>query len=221
MALVQKIVERIKSALRDSDGDNWPSSAITQAIYDAELAIVSFRPDASAVDVDFACEQGSRQSLGSVNPKANRLLDVKYNRYTDIDGRSVKRCSRADLDAINPSWMASGVSTIVREFVFDEREPLVFCVNPPAATGAKLRISYSAIPAAYPDPITESTETAISDIYEPAIFEWAMYLLFSHDAEGSVNASRAQQHLATFQAIMGVKVDSDGQFSPRNPEHKR
>lgn len=221
MAKVQSIVERIKTALRDSTGDNWSESSIIQSIYDAELAIVGFRPDASAMDVDFPCAQGSRQSIAGISPKPNRLLDVKYNRYADVDGRSVNRRSRSDLDSINPNWMNSGGSTIVREFVFDDREPLLFYVNPPAGLGTKLRISYSAIPAAYPDPITESTETTINDIYEPAIFEWAMYLLFSHDAEGSVNASRAQQHLATFQAIMGVKVDSDGQFSPRNPEHKR
>lgn len=221
MAFVQKITERIKAALRDADGDNWAASAIVQAIYDAELAIVSFRPDASAVDVDFACVQGSRQSLASVTPKVNRLLDVKYNRYTDIDGRTINRRSRSDLDAINPNWMASGGSTIVREFVFDEREPLLFHVNPPAGLGAKVRLSYSAIPAAYPGAISESTSTTLSDIYEPAIYEWAMYLLLGHDAEGSVNAARSQQHLTTFQAIMGVKIQADAKFSPKNPEHKQ
>lgn len=221
MAKVQKIVERIKVALRDATGDSWPESAIVQAIYDAELAIVGFRPDASAVDVDFPCAQGSRQSIAAVSPKANRLLEVKYNRYADIDGRSVNRRSRADLDSINPNWMASGGSTIVREYVFDDREPLLFYVNPPAGLGTKLRISYSAVPAAYSSTISESTETTVGDIYEPAIYEWAMYLLYGHDTEGSVNFTRSQQHLGVFESLMGVKVKSEAQFSPRNPEHKR
>ncbi len=221
MAMVQKIVERIKTALRDSSGDSWPTPAIIQAIYDAELAIVGFRPDASVIDVDFSCVTGSRQSIHSMDPKPNRLLEVKYNRYTDIDGRSVDRRSRSDLNAINPNWMASGGSTIVREYVFDDREPLLFYVNPPAGIGTKLRISYSAIPTHYPTEIYEATATTISDIYEPAIYEWAMYLLYGHDAEGSVNATRSQQHLQAFESIMGVKVQADSQFSPKNSEHKR
>jgi hypothetical protein len=222
MAKVQDIVQRIQAALRDANQDSWPEDVIRLAIYEGEKVIVNFRPDAAPIDAVLTCTAGIKQSISALLPPPNRLLSVKYNRAGDADGRSVRRVAIGDIDAIRPNWRSQTSSTIIREFMHDDREPLVFYVSPPAATGAKLQLSYSAIPAPYPEPFNEATAvTTVSDLYEPMIFEWAMYRLFGHDVEGSVNLSRSQQHLATFQTMMGVKIESDTQFSVSNPAYRK
>lgn len=222
MAKVQDIVQRIQAMLRDANQDSWPEDVIRLAIYEAEKVIVNFRPDAAPIDAVYTCVAGIKQTIAALTPPPNRLLSIKYNRVGDVDGRSVRRVALGDIDAIRPEWRSQPAATVIREFMHDEREPMVFYVSPPAAVGAKLQISYSAIPAKYPEPFNESTAvTTVSDLYEPMIIEWSMYRLFGHDIEGSVNISRSQQHLATFQAMMGVKIQSDAQFSASNPEYKK
>jgi hypothetical protein len=47
-----------------------------------------------------------------------------------------------------------------------------------------------------------------------------MYRLFGHDTEGAVNVTRSQQHLGNFQAMMGIKIQSESQFSVKNQEYR-
>lgn len=222
MVKVQDIVQRIQAALRDVNNDSWPEAVIRIAIYEAEKVIVNFRPDAAPIDAEYTCATGIKQTIAAMTPTPHKLLAVKYNRVGSVDGRSVRRVGSGDLDAISPNWRSGTSSTIIREYMTDDREPLIFYVNPPAAAGAKLQLSYSAIPAPYPEPFNESnTFTTVSDLYEPMIFEWAMYRLFNHDVEGSVNVTRANQHLNTFQSMMGVKIQADSNFSAKNPEYRK
>lgn len=217
MAKVQAITAVIVSVLRDASADSWTPSEIHGAINEAEKVIVNYRPDASAIDLELACTAGIKQSLPEL---ANRLLDVKFNVGADsAPGRSVHRKAAADLDSINPNWRSASPNLVIREFIYDDREPLIFYVNPPAAAGAKLQISYSGIPKEY-GTVDDATITTISDLYEPAIIEWALYRLFGFDVENSVNISRSQQHLANFENMLGVKVENEPRFSPRNREHK-
>lgn len=220
MAKVQDIVQRIQAALRDANQDSWPEDVIRLSIYEAEKVIVNFRPDAAPIDATFTCVAGIKQSIANLKPEPHRLLSIKYNRVGDTDGRSVRRVGLGDLDAIRPNWRSQTPSTTIREFVQDEREPMIFYVSPPAAVGAKVQLSYSAIPARYPEPFDENTQTTVSDLYEPMIFEWAMYRLFGHDVEGSTNIARSQQHLSTFQSMMGVKIQAEAQYSLKNPEYR-
>ena len=220
MAKVQEITQRVQAILRDANNDSWPEDAIHESILEAEKVIVNYRPDAAPIDTTLTCVAGIKQSITELDPAPNRLLSVKYNRVNDVNGRSVRRVGIGDLDAIRPNWRSATGATVIREFMHDEREPLIFYVNPPAAVGAKLQLSYSAIPTRY-GVVDDATNTTISDLYEPMIIEWAMYRLFGHDIEGSVNIGRSQQHLTTFERMMGIKVDSDRKSSPRNAEYKQ
>lgn len=217
MAKVQAIADVIISVLRDADQDGWRLTDIHGAINEAEKVIVNYRPDASAIDHELTCVTGIKQSLPA---NANRLLDVKFNvGAASAPGRSVHRKAVVDLDSINPNWRSASANVVIREFVYDDREPLLFYVYPPAADGAKLQISYSGVPPAY-GTVDANTATLVSDLYEPAIIEWALYRLFGFDVENSVNISRSQQHLSNFANMLGVKLQNEPRFSPRNRENK-
>tara|TARA_R100000656_G_scaffold71732_2_gene53693 strand:- start:13 stop:669 length:657 start_codon:yes stop_codon:yes gene_type:complete len=217
MAKVQAIAAVVVATLRDADADSWTASEIHSAINEAEKVIVNYRPDASAIDYELPCAEGIKQSLPA---NANRLLDVKFNvGAASAPGRSVHRKAVVDLDSINPNWRSASANAVIREFVYDDREPLFFYVYPPAANGAKLQISYSGIPPAY-GTVDANTATLVSDLYEPAIIEWALYRLFGFDVENSVNMARSQQHLSNFANMLGVKLQNEPRFSPRNRENK-
>lgn len=220
--LVSYVVDLISAALRDAANDAWSKADIQDAIFEGEQAIALYHPHATTRDYTLNLAAGIKQSLDAgVNPLSHRVLDVKFNVGTDgTPGRSVRRVAVSDLDAINPAWRSATSSPVIREWVFDDREPNLFYVSPPAAVGAKLQISYSAVPA-WPKSISASTQTTVRDVYMPALIEWALYRLFGHDAEGSVNISRSQQHLQNFAGMMGISLDAVASFSPKNPEHKR
>jgi hypothetical protein len=220
MAKVQAITQRVQAALRDANYDSWPEAAIHDAILEGEKVIVIYRPDAAPVNAELTLVAGIEQSIAALTPAPNRLLSVKYNRAGNVNGRSIRRVGLGDIDAIRPDWRSAAQSTIIREFMHDEREPLLFYVNPPAAVGAKVQLSYSAIPAQY-GTVDANTSTTVNDLYEPMLIDWALYRLFGHDVEGSVNMARSQQALGTFERMLGVKLQSDITSSPKNQEHRK
>jgi hypothetical protein len=221
-ARVEPLTGRITASLRDANQDSWPLSAIHDAILEGERVIVNFRPDAATADYEFTCVAGIRQTIeGLTSPRPHRLLAVKYNVSANgSPGRSVRRVAEGDLDAIRPDWRGEAAGSSIREFMYDPREPMLFYVSPPAQAGVKCQISYSVLPAAYGS-VGANTETTVSDLYEPMLVEWALYRLFGHDVENSVNVTRSQQHLNTFQAMMGVKIEAETLFGLKNLEHKK
>lgn len=221
-ARVESLTGRVTASLRDANQDSWPLSAIHDAILEGERVIVNFRPDATATDREFTCVAGIRQSIaGLTAPVPHRLLAVKYNvGANSAPGRSVRRVGEGDLDAIRPDWRSETAGIAIREFMHDPREPMLFYVSPPVQAGVKCQISYSALPETY-GAVGANTETTVSDLYEPMLIEWALYRLFGHDVENSVNVTRSQQHLQNFQAMMGVKIEAETLFGLKNLEHKR
>jgi len=220
--LVSYLVVLISAALRDASNDAWSKADIQDAIFEGEQAIALYHPHSTSRDITLNLSAGIKQSLDSgVNPLSHRVLDVKFNVGADgAPGRSVRRVAVADLDAINPGWRSAASSSVIREWIYDDREPNLFYVNPPAATDAKAQVSYSAIPD-WPKSVTATTALTVRNVYMPALIEWALYRLLGHDVEGSVNISRSQQHLQNFAGMMGISLDMVSSFSPKNPEHKR
>lgn len=221
-ALVEALTARITAALRDAGHDAWSLDVVHDAVLEGEKVIVIFRPDATATDREFTCVAGIRQSIAALTaPVPNRIIAVKYN-VTDAGapGRSINRVAEAQLDAIRPDWRSATAGTVIREYIHDPREPLLFYTSPPVAAGTKCQISYSAVPAAY-GTVDNSTQTTVSELYEPMLMEWALYRLFGHDIENTVNINRSQQRLANFQSMMGVKIEAETIMGLKNPEHKR
>lgn len=219
---VEEITARCIAALRDANHDSWSEAVIWDSILEAEKVITNYRPDVTAVDMVYSCTAGVRQSLAAIDdPPVNRLLSVKHNvSQDDLPGRSIRRTAVGDLDAIRPNWRSATPGGEIREYLHDEREPLIFDVYPPVVAGTKARLSYSAIPQPYGE-VDGDTETTVNALYEPQIIEWALYRLFGHDVEGSANLTRSGQHLANFERMMGIKLDAEKYFAGKNLEHKR
>lgn len=215
---VSELLAMVRGVLRDADADAWTDEQILAALYEAELVTVNHRPDATARLADFSLASGVEQSIDALEPKPVRLLDIVGN----VDeGRLVyaaRRVHRTDLDTRFPAWFAAAPVSRVVEWIFDDRQPMAFMVNPPVNTGTQVRILYSALPTPYPDPLLE-TETTVGPVYAPALPEWALYRLFGHDVENSVNIARANQHLGVYGNLIGVQLESALRYSPKRREH--
>ena len=216
---VSELLAMVRGVLRDADADAWSDEQILAALYEAELVTVNHRPDATATLADFSLASGPEQTIEALEPKPLRLLDIVGN---VSDGRLVyaaRRVHRTDLDTRFPGWLAAPEVSRVVEWIFDDRKPMGFMVNPPASSGTQVRVLYSALPTPYPDPLTPETQTSVGPAYAPALPEWALYRLFGHDVENSVNIARANQHLGVYGNLIGVQLESSLRYSPKRREH--
>ena len=219
---VQEITDRIVAVLRDESADSWPESVIHKTLIEAEKTVINFRPDAGSVDAVFTCAAGPVQTIKDLtDPAAHWLLEVKYNvDASDVPTSSIRRVDIDSQDAINRNWRIATPVAQTREVMYDDREPLIFYLNPPIQAGSKVQISYCGVPPAY-GAVDANTETLVSATYEPMLMEFSLYRLLSHDVEGSVNIQRSQAHLNNFQQMMGIKVTGEEKFGMFNPEHRR
>lgn len=199
MPNVQSLVDEIRVILVDADADIYEDSFIKNALYSAELTLASHRFDSTAANLSFTCEAGARQELSN----SQGLLSVS----------KARRVSREDLDAFS-DW-ESAPSGKVKEYTYDDREPLAFYLNPPSPVDQVINVTHSQIPVPY------GTETTVSEKYRQPLIEFTLYKLLSSDTEGSVNVARAGQHINNFYQLLGMNYKAQKTQSPKSPESKR
>lgn len=219
-ANVEEITNRVVFLTTDPDGDAYPRTAIYDFIYEAEQTIVNVKPEALNNSGVLVCVDGSRQTIATQFTAAVNFLDAHCN--VDVSGAligSVRRVKMRELDAIRPNWRQAARATNIREFMVDDREPLVVHVNPPASAGARLQISYSSKPAPYAN-VDANTQTAVDELYLPMIMDWVMYRCLSKDAEGTPNSNKALMYRKSFYEAMDIKEQGKEKAGPKNTEHK-
>lgn len=205
---VAEIEYKLSEVLQDTDQDTWTSPQLWGWLLDAELAVVLMRPDASQSTERVALVAGAQQGVGAVTG-AQRVLDVLANvGAAGEPGPALRRTARGALDAFDPNWYLAGEVTQPDEYLFDDRMPKQFLVNPPADGAGYVSVVCSIAPAAY-DLNNRDTLISVDDSYVPALIEWALYRAWSRDSEMTPNWQRAQAHRQAFFDLMGVKSNSD------------
>ncbi|MFS1522763.1 DUF6682 family protein [Microbulbifer sp. 2304DJ12-6] len=214
MASVSDQIGKVRGMLRDAGATAYSDATIGHALYDAELGIVAYKPEATAQDVEVPTVDGARQEIPL---DYLRVLDIKHNGSMTIPGRSIRLVAREHLDLMTPDWRSADTVAEARQYTYDERNPRVFELSPPVIAGTVVA-TLAKRPLAYDD-LADASLT-VGDEYCPALTEYALYRLFSEDTEGSVNESRSRKHYANFFNFLGVKVQNEARVSPRQPEHK-
>jgi hypothetical protein len=98
----------------------------------------------------------------------------------------------------------------VTDYAYDEKNPSVFWVYPPADGTSYVELSRSAVP----EDITDiEDDINIGDEYEGAIIEWMLYRCFSRDSEETPNGQRALGHRSAFFQALGLKNEADAFIS--------
>ncbi len=207
--LVSEVFDPVIFILNDRKMVTYTESDLMSALNNSLRMVVSVRPDACTDIGIIELYDGSKQVLPD---HALRLLDGCY--LLDSGERVVSALeltNRQDLDRISPMWQVDPPSEHVTEIMYDERFPRFFWTYPPAIKGTKLQIAYSMMPETVN---SKEDSYPISDKYVPASIEWMLYMLFSRDAENSINQQRATDHRSVFFGVMQAKTQSDTIISP-------
>ena len=213
----QSIIKRVVGALQDPTSIRWTVPELVRYFNDGQRDILIHRPDASSETVTIALTTGSKQSLPSSGAK---LLSVIGN--TSGGKRAVTLVDRRILDAQTPGWHGLTGVTEILHYTYDERDPTVFYVYPPAASsGASLQVSIST----FPDDITEPADGTtfadvtgnmdLPDIYANPLQDYIMMRCYSKDAEYTANAQRAELYMARYATALGIELRGTLAASPR------
>lgn len=218
----QSIIRRATDLLQDQASVHWTAAELVRWLNDAQRAIVKVRPDSTNTTATLTLAAGSRQTLGSLSPPPAKLIEITRNVAATSTKGAVRAVERRMLDAQLPGWHALTGSVNILHFMFDERNPTVFYVYPPATSLAQLEVMYSAYPTDITEPADGATYTAVSgnvtlpDIYADDILNLILYRAYGKDAEYAGNAERAASYLSTVVASLGAEIAATLAVAPKS-----
>lgn len=214
----QSIIRRAVETLQDPTSVRWPISELVRYLNDGQREVVLYRPDSMVTSTSRSLATGTRQTL----PNGSKLIEVVRN--TGGTKRAIRMVNREILDAQTPGWHNLTGATDILHYMYDPRDPTVFYVYPPAATGASVEIVYAAYPVDIVEPADGALYTAVAgnislpDIYGNVIQDYILYRAYTKDSEYAGNAQRAQAHYAAFANALGIEIKATVAVAP-NPIH--
>lgn len=198
------ILTRVSDTLQDSANTRWPQAELIRYLNDARRELAIYRPDIYSEVSVVTLTAGTKQTIPT---DGSRFLDATRN-YSSANavGRAVRVVERELLDSQLPDWHSSTAETTVKNFMFDERNPKVFYVYPPATSGGhKLEILYAKLPVDVTNSdLNSTTILAKEDLYSNVIVDYMCYKSLSKDAEYSGNLQRATLHYQAFANAIGI-----------------
>ena len=198
----QHILSRVRNILQDNTGVRWTDGEMFDYLSDGQREIANFRPDATATHANVQLATGTEQTLPA---DGLRLLSVSRNMSgTAANATGARAISKVNLDVLNseePSWHDPTVTgkathgTIVKHYIFDERDPRKYYVYPGVAGNAYVEVIYSKNPTS----IGANTDLIqVDDIFANALINFVLYRAYLKDAEFAGNQQRSGTHYQLF-----------------------
>lgn len=196
---VSDVIAKASTVLQDASYVRWPLIELYKWINEAAKSIVVRRPDAGAATVNFTLVAGTKQALPATT---FRLLDITRNMGNGTQpGLPLNQTDRKSLDQALPAWHSSTPAAVTTQYTYEPSlDPRVFYTYPPAISGNKLEIVYSAFPAAITD---VGDSVAMDGEYEEAMVNYVLYRALSKDSEYA-NAQMATLHYTAFMSSLGM-----------------
>lgn len=210
--LASEITAELGKQLNDVGQVTWTEESLVEYINSAQNQIVSMRPDAYSVVTVVQMIAGSKQDLPV---DTTRLLNVKRNMGTDglTPGRAVWPCEMEDLDLFNFGWHNATQEQEIKNFMYSEKSPRTFYVDPPSDGTGYIEISVSRVPPLLTTPVGVQA-LDVKDIYRNHVIQWCMFRAYSIEVDSASSQQRAGIHYGNFMDMMGRKFQRDVQFSP-------
>lgn len=206
--------------LQDPDSVHWPVAELCRAFNAGQREIIVYRPDATSAVTTVPLASGAQQALPAT---ACKLLGQVRNTSGKANVRLV---DREVMDANFPAWQSDSTSATITNYMYDERDPTVFWVYPPAAS-ASVDMLLSLYPTdisipADPDATWEAVtgNCSVADEYTTALLDFILYRAFLKDAEYGANSPRTQEHYRRFAEAMGIELQGTVVASPRTKNER-
>ncbi|PTM61899.1 DUF6682 family protein [Phreatobacter oligotrophus] len=228
-----QILTRAGVLLQDEDHTRWPLPELVEWVNEAVDAILLAKPSAKSMTIAIPMVEGTLQKVPtSGSPTPLRLIGVTRNvtvsGQTRIGGRAIRPVIRSLLDTSEPDWhdpKRVPFRKEVRQFIFDEENPLEFYVYP-GNTGTGVIegvVSYRPpllTPSAAPDDVASyGGDVGLDQIYSGAVVDYVVYRAQQKD-DFAANQGRAAIHYQNFATAIGLKIQVEAATSP-NRDRKR
>jgi len=211
---LKSVLERVVGTLNDNASDTWTLQDLVRYANDGARDMHTLRPDLFNVEQELALVAGTRQTLPT---RGSKLISITHNTVGDM--RAVTLVQRVMLDAQYPGWRRAFPEIEVEHYMYDERQPKVFEVYPPARVGAKLQVEFALIPVDMPIPADNTPLASISgDINVPDLQATTLqhYICSRCYAEGSEDGHLvlAKTFLSLFASDLGVEIAATKAVAP-------
>lgn len=200
--LASSLIDEATNLLQDIGNVHWTRPELLRYLNQAQVQVVSVRPDANSVTQELTLVQGARQTLPS---GGIQVLDVIRN----VNGRAITLKSREIIDSINLNWLSLSSSSAIKHYMVDQRDPKSFYVYPPAQLNSKVEVLFSMLPTSIAE-----TDPIFNALYANQILDWILYRAYSKDAESAADLGKAAVYRDSFYASLGVKTQTDLAFDP-------
>lgn len=198
----QTIITAVQNILQDN-GTRWTTDELVAHLNDGQREIAMMRPDLFMETVSIPLILGAKQTL----PTA-AMNQVEITRNTG--GASIRQVDRNMLDAIDRNWYTKTPSLTIKQFCYDQREPDVFYVYPPAAVGASVDAVYSTMPA----DTTLAGVVNCKDVCKNPLIHFVLFRAYAKDAEFANMAALSSSHYQVFKAELAQDASTSQSVQP-------
>lgn len=222
----RQIMEAAGILLLDETYVRWPLAELAKWINEGVRAIILAKPSAKSTTIAVQLQKGTLQSVPQTgDPQPLRLLSIVRNLKSADDrvgGRIVRPTKRSLLDAQAPYWHDERrvrFQKEVRQFCFDEENPLEFYTYPGNDGNGIVEAVVSTLPAPLepsgdPEDIASwEADIGLQEIYLGPLTDYVLYRSQLKDDVAS-NTGRSAIHYQQFATALGIKVQTERTTSP-------
>lgn len=202
----QSVLRSVIDQLTDKASVAWKIGELVRYLNAGQREAINIRPDAMSTNATLALAAGAKQSM-----PADALLLLKVIRNSAGSLRTVTKCDMDRLGAVEPNWSSATPAAEILHYMYDEKDPDVFYVYPPAIdSSASLDIVYSQYPTAIGEPADGQTyvnvtgNISLPDVYSGALVDYVLYRAYDKNNGAPGNGDKAIAHLATFRAAVAA-----------------
>ena len=223
----REIMEAAGTLLLDEGFDRWTLPEMRKWVNEAVKAVILAKPSAYSRSIVVTLQAGTLQVVPQAGtPKPLRILSVTRNITSEgpprVAGRAIRPTDRTMLDVQEPNWHDTRYVRFrkeVRQYTFDEENPLEFYTYPGNDGTGMVEAVVSALPADIVatgdvDAIASyDTEIGLQDIYLGPLTDYVCYRAQLKD-DVAANVGRAAVHYQNFATAVGLKIQVERVTSP-------
>lgn len=220
------IIKTATKTLFDASHVRWPLAELLDYINEACRAIATAKPNACTDTVTLSLVQGTLQKLPDSYTILSRVTRNMVIGHAEpggpVGGDAIRMVSgRALMDAYFPGWQSNSAlfGPIVKHVIYDDADLRHFYVIPGNTGTGKIEAVVGVMPGTIiigGDDTVEANYAAVvplPDLYRTPVLDYTLYRAFAKDQGVEASAARAQMHLGSFQAALGIVTDAQTTMS--------
>lgn len=222
MLFVEDFLSDIQLTLQDKDATGYAVEDLVFYLNEALRTIALVKPDATAVTQALALAQDSRQVLPA---SAVRFIKLTRNvSAAGVPGRPITRADHDALVAVAPDWHTLAPVNVIKNYTFDELDPMVFWVYPPADGTSKAETVFSEEPTKIDTASLNFTTPQVlfplKTVYQAPAKDWVLGRALGVEVNSRMSQELSVRYGKSFASMLGIKWHIDLFTSPYRSQDK-